>query len=97
MNYMLAERIKAFLDRLVRDHGSVDLEWLRDIPPDKAKEHCRDSEGEDRNFVSVSKASIEEGAPDYHRIVKRPMDISTIKEKVRNLEYKSRKDFRHDM
>ncbi|KAL1823807.1 hypothetical protein ACET3Z_010585 [Daucus carota] len=109
----------AFLDRLVSDHGSVDLEWLRDIPLDKAKqlafcwelvlldheawlgkylrEHCRDSEGEDRNFVSVSKASIEEGAPDYHRIVKRPMNISTIKEKVRNLEYKSRKDFRHDM
>lgn len=26
-----------FLNRLVRDHGSVDLEWLRDVPPDKAK------------------------------------------------------------
>ncbi|KAM0940763.1 putative uracil-DNA glycosylase [Dioscorea sansibarensis] len=39
MNNMLAERIKDFLNRLVRDHGSVDLEWLRDIPPDKAKEY----------------------------------------------------------
>lgn len=39
MNNMLAERIKAFLDRLVRDHGSIDLEWLRDVPPDKAKEY----------------------------------------------------------
>lgn len=35
---MLAERIKDFLNRLVRDHGSIDLEWLRDIEPDKAKD-----------------------------------------------------------
>ncbi|KAK3006010.1 hypothetical protein RJ639_016606, partial [Escallonia herrerae] len=39
MNNMLAERIKDFLNRLVRDHGSTDLEWLRDVPPDKAKEY----------------------------------------------------------
>ncbi|KAL0374939.1 UNVERIFIED_CONTAM: DNA glycosylase/AP lyase ROS1 [Sesamum radiatum] len=39
MNNMLAERIKDFLNRIVRDHGSIDLEWLRDIPPDKAKEY----------------------------------------------------------
>ncbi|XVF75708.1 hypothetical protein PTKIN_Ptkin13bG0208400 [Pterospermum kingtungense] len=41
MNNMLAERIKAcdFLNRLVRDHESIDLEWLRDVPPDKAKEY----------------------------------------------------------
>nr|ALA55996.1 DNA demethylase [Lonicera japonica] len=39
MNNRLAERIKDFLNRLVRDHGSIDLEWLRDIPPDKAKEY----------------------------------------------------------
>lgn len=26
-----------FLNRLVKDHGSVDLEWLRDVQPDKAK------------------------------------------------------------
>ncbi|KAL5569547.1 hypothetical protein UlMin_026122 [Ulmus minor] len=38
MNNMLAERIKDFLNRLVRDHGSIDLEWLRDVPPDKAKD-----------------------------------------------------------
>ncbi|KAL9675968.1 hypothetical protein QQ045_004178 [Rhodiola kirilowii] len=37
MNNMLAERIKAFLNRLVTDHGCIDLEWLRDAPPDKAK------------------------------------------------------------
>uniref|UniRef100_A0A0E0C1Q4 Permuted single zf-CXXC unit domain-containing protein n=1 Tax=Oryza meridionalis TaxID=40149 RepID=A0A0E0C1Q4_9ORYZ len=37
MNNMLAERIKDFLNRLMRDHGSIDLERLRDIEPDKAK------------------------------------------------------------
>ncbi|KAG9452915.1 hypothetical protein H6P81_005819 [Aristolochia fimbriata] len=39
MNNMLAERIKDFLNRLVREHGGVDLEWLRDVPPDKAKDY----------------------------------------------------------
>ncbi|WVZ93012.1 hypothetical protein U9M48_039035 [Paspalum notatum var. saurae] len=39
MNNMLAERIKEFLDRLVTDHGSIDLEWLRDVEPDKAKDY----------------------------------------------------------
>ncbi|XP_039013487.1 transcriptional activator DEMETER-like [Hibiscus syriacus] len=39
MNNVLAQRIKDFLNRLVRDHGSIDLEWLRDVPPDKAKEY----------------------------------------------------------
>ncbi|XP_047324333.1 uncharacterized protein LOC124927883 isoform X2 [Impatiens glandulifera] len=38
MNNMLAERIKDFLDRLVKEHGAVDLEWLRDVPPDKSKD-----------------------------------------------------------
>ncbi|KAK4785239.1 hypothetical protein SAY86_001928 [Trapa natans] len=35
MNNMLAARMKDFLNRLVEDHGSIDLEWLRDVPPDK--------------------------------------------------------------
>ncbi|XP_024985327.1 protein ROS1-like isoform X1 [Cynara cardunculus var. scolymus] len=39
MNNVLAARIKDLLDRLVEDHGSIDLEWLRDVPPDKAKEY----------------------------------------------------------
>ncbi|OVA17862.1 HhH-GPD domain [Macleaya cordata] len=45
MNNMLAERIKDFLNRLVRDHGSIDLEWLRDVPPDKAKEYLLNIRG----------------------------------------------------
>ncbi|KAL2323138.1 hypothetical protein Fmac_027517 [Flemingia macrophylla] len=39
MNNRLADRIKNFLNRLVEEHGSTDLEWLRDVPPDKAKEY----------------------------------------------------------
>jgi hypothetical protein len=26
-----------FLNRLVKEHGSIDLEWLRHVPPDKVK------------------------------------------------------------
>lgn len=36
-------------------------------------------------------------APDYLDIIDHPMDLSTIRGKVRNLEYKSREDFRHDV
>lgn len=36
-------------------------------------------------------------APDYHKYVKYPMDLSTIREKARKLEYKNRDQFRHDM
>ncbi|CAI9273143.1 unnamed protein product [Lactuca saligna] len=39
MNNLLAERMQNFLNRLVRDHGKIDLEWLRDAPPEKAKEY----------------------------------------------------------
>uniref|UniRef100_A0A164ZGS7 Transcription initiation factor TFIID subunit 1 n=1 Tax=Daucus carota subsp. sativus TaxID=79200 RepID=A0A164ZGS7_DAUCS len=43
------------------------------------------------------KPVLRKEAPDYHRIVKRPIDLCTIKEKARNLEYKSRREFRHDV
>ncbi|XP_024196273.1 transcription initiation factor TFIID subunit 1-like [Rosa chinensis] len=33
-------------------------------------------------------------APDYRDIIEHPMDLSTIKVKVRNMEYKSREQFR---
>ncbi|XP_038712600.1 transcriptional activator DEMETER-like isoform X2 [Tripterygium wilfordii] len=39
MSNMLAERIKEFLNRMVTEHGSMDLEWLRDVNPDKAKDY----------------------------------------------------------
>ncbi|AES66570.2 HhH-GPD base excision DNA repair family protein [Medicago truncatula] len=39
MNNKLAKRVQNFLIRLVDDHGSIDLEWLRDVPPDQTKEY----------------------------------------------------------
>ncbi|KAL2227708.1 UNVERIFIED_CONTAM: Transcriptional activator DEMETER [Sesamum indicum] len=39
MNNMLAERMKDFLNRIVQDHERIDLEWLRDVPPDKSKDY----------------------------------------------------------
>ncbi|KAI3439257.1 uncharacterized protein J3R85_004984 [Psidium guajava] len=36
-------------------------------------------------------------APDYLDIIDKPMDLSTIREKVRRMEYKNREDFRHDV
>ncbi|KAK8959467.1 Protein ROS1 [Platanthera guangdongensis] len=39
MNNVLAERIQDFLNRLVREHGGIDLEWLRDVSPDKVKDY----------------------------------------------------------
>ncbi|PWA75235.1 DNA glycosylase [Artemisia annua] len=39
MNNLLADRMKDFLNRLVRDHGAIDLEWLRDAPQDKVKDY----------------------------------------------------------
>ncbi|KAK9939636.1 hypothetical protein M0R45_016326 [Rubus argutus] len=36
-------------------------------------------------------------APDYLNFVERPMDLSTIRENVRKMEYKSREQFRHDV
>ncbi|GFQ02925.1 demeter-like protein 3 [Phtheirospermum japonicum] len=38
-NYLLSGKIKDFLEWIVRDHGSIDLEWLRDVPPQEAKEY----------------------------------------------------------
>ncbi|GER34414.1 demeter-like 1 [Striga asiatica] len=37
MNNLLARRIKDFLERLVKDHGNIDLEWLRDATPEETK------------------------------------------------------------
>ncbi|XP_047322893.1 DNA glycosylase/AP lyase ROS1-like isoform X2 [Impatiens glandulifera] len=39
MNNRLAERIQNFLNRVIEEQGNIDLEWLRDVPPDKAKEY----------------------------------------------------------
>lgn len=33
----IIKMLQDFLNRLLKEHGSTDLEWLRDVPPDKAK------------------------------------------------------------
>ncbi|XAR69723.1 hypothetical protein NMG60_11001425 [Bertholletia excelsa] len=56
--------------------------WYRVSPAHKAPEGWR-----------VTK----EEAPEYLDIIKRPMDLSTTREKVRRFEYKSRDKFQHDV
>lgn len=53
----------------------------------------------DRNDVSYLflKPVSKKEAPDYLDVIERPMDLSRIRERVRNMEYKSREDFRHDI
>ncbi|CAN6352149.1 unnamed protein product [Urochloa humidicola] len=43
------------------------------------------------------KPVMKKDAPDYFDIVKRPMDLGTIRDKVRKMEYRNRKAFRHDV
>ncbi|CAN6543471.1 unnamed protein product [Malus baccata var. baccata] len=45
MNNKLAERIKGFLDVLKRDHGSINLEWLRDASPEGVKKYLLSIDG----------------------------------------------------
>ncbi|KAL6579477.1 hypothetical protein OROMI_009693 [Orobanche minor] len=37
MNNVIAGKIKDFLNKVAKEHGSPDLEWLRDVPPEEAK------------------------------------------------------------
>ncbi|KAJ8531952.1 hypothetical protein K7X08_011875 [Anisodus acutangulus] len=39
MDKKLALRIKNFINRLILEQGNVDLEWLREVQPEKAKEY----------------------------------------------------------
>lgn len=50
----------------------------------------------DISYLFLKPVSKKE-APDYLDIIERPMDLSTIREKVRRLEYKTRDEFRNDV
>ena len=41
--------------------------------------------------------AVELGLGDYHKIIKTPMDLSTIKKKCEHLEYASPQEFKEDM
>ncbi|KAI9154182.1 hypothetical protein LWI28_022239 [Acer negundo] len=56
----------------------------------------RPSENTAVSFFFLKPVSKKE-APDYLDIIKDPMDLSTIRDKVRRMEYKDREDFRHDV
>nr|TKW29245.1 hypothetical protein SEVIR_3G383800v2 [Setaria viridis] len=43
------------------------------------------------------KPVMKKDAPDYFDIVKRPMDLATIRDKVRKMEYRNRQSFRLDV
>ena len=62
------------------------LEWIMDSLKDR----------HDLSYLFLKPVSKKE-APNYLDIMEEPMDLSRIKEKVRNMEYKSREDFRHDV
>ncbi|KAI5866751.1 putative Bromodomain testis-specific protein [Durotheca rogersii] len=40
---------------------------------------------------------VEDGVPDYHDKIKKPMDLNTIKDKMNNREYSSHEEFASDM
>ncbi|KAH7429034.1 hypothetical protein KP509_09G028100 [Ceratopteris richardii] len=45
MHHVLSGRIKAFLNSVHEDHGSIDLEWLRILSPEKAREYLTSIHG----------------------------------------------------
>ncbi|VAI81017.1 unnamed protein product [Triticum turgidum subsp. durum] len=54
-----------------------------------------------RNQTSISllflKPVTKKVAPDYYDIIQRPMDLGTIRDKARKMEYRNREEFRHDV
>ncbi|KAJ3679160.1 hypothetical protein LUZ60_017171 [Juncus effusus] len=73
-----------------RKGGEVELSNILERIVDSLKEHKSVS------YLFLKPVTKKE-APDYFDIVERPMDLSSIKEKVRKMEYKSRDEFRHDV
>ncbi|MCO5592507.1 hypothetical protein L7F22_046510 [Adiantum nelumboides] len=45
MHHVLSGRIKAFLTSVHEDHGSIDLEWLRNLSSEKAREYLMSIHG----------------------------------------------------
>ncbi|XP_073041493.1 transcription initiation factor TFIID subunit 1-like isoform X4 [Primulina eburnea] len=48
------------------------------------------------SYLFIKPVSKKE-APDYLDIIDHPMDLATIRDKIRRMEYKNRDDFRHDV
>ncbi|XP_077239254.1 transcription initiation factor TFIID subunit 1-like [Tasmannia lanceolata] len=102
----IPERDRAAKRRPVFDLGNYATEYA---PPTKRRragevalsnilgnivEGLRDTK--EISYLFLKPVSKKE-APDYLDFITTPMDLSTIREKVRRQNYKSREDFRHDV
>lgn len=47
-------------------------------------------------FIALT-AIIYNQAPDYHRVIKHPMDLGTMKYKLNTIQYKTAEDFVKDL
>jgi transcription initiation factor TFIID subunit 1 len=61
---------------------------------EKIVDHLRDQTSISLLFLKPVTKKI---APDYYDIIMRPMDLGTIRDKARKMEYKNRDEFRHDV
>ncbi|KAH0920767.1 hypothetical protein HID58_020785 [Brassica napus] len=60
--------------------------------------HSGHTKTQRRSVRALLETGFEEGCSRlYFDIVKRPMDLSTIRDKVRKIEYRNREQFRHDV
>ena len=61
---------------------------------EKIVDHLR---GETQISLLFLKPVTRKDAPDYLEIIRCPMDLGTIRDKVRKMEYRNRHQFRHDV
>jgi len=73
-----------------RRGGEVELSNILE----KIVDHLR---GETQISLLFLKPVTRKDAPDYLDIIRRPMDLGTIRDKVRKMEYRNRHQFRHDV
>ncbi|KAF8765522.1 hypothetical protein HU200_008480 [Digitaria exilis] len=73
-----------------RRGGEVELSNILE----KIVDHLR---GEKQISLLFLKPVTRKDAPDYLDFIERPMDLGTIRDKVRKMEYRNRNEFRHDV
>nr|XP_051203565.1 transcription initiation factor TFIID subunit 1 isoform X4 [Lolium perenne] len=73
-----------------RRGGEVELSNILE----KIVDHLRDQTSISLLFLKPVTKKI---APDYYDVILRPMDLGTIRDKARKMEYKNRDEFRHDV
>ena len=61
---------------------------------EKIVDHLREQTSVSLLFLKPVTKKI---APDYYDVIQRPMDLGTIRDKARKMEYRDREEFRHDV